>query len=76
MEEILFLEHFPWVGFGMEWNADQCISAILSSHSFIQKEFSANSSQKNVNEVLMKYSNLFRWWIGAFLLNVSQNHYN
>ncbi len=25
---------------------------------------------------LMKYSNLLRWWIGGFLLNMSQNHHN
>ncbi len=32
-EEILFLECFPWARFEMEWNADNCVSSILSSNT-------------------------------------------
>ncbi len=34
VEDILFLEHFPWAQFKMEWNANKCVSSIL--HPFFQ----------------------------------------
>ncbi len=49
IRRIMFLERFPWAWFETEWNADQCVSSILSSQIYsLQRSVLVSKSQSQI----------------------------